>query len=94
MTNKNYEAMIVFSLRNGEDAVKELVEKFKSMIEENGSIEKVDEWGKRRLAYAINDETDAYYVLYNYSSNSDFPAEFERKLKITDGVLRFLNIAK
>lgn len=92
--NRNYEAMLVFSLRNGDDAAKELVEKFKGMIEKNGTVEKVDEWGKRKLAYPINDETEAYYILVSYSSNTDFPAEFERKLKITDGVLRFLNIAK
>lgn len=92
--NRNYEAMLVFSLRNGDDAVQSLVEKFKGMIEKNGTIDSVDEWGKRKLAYAINDETEAYYVLINYTSNTDFPAEFERKLKITDGVLRFLNIAK
>lgn len=92
--NKNYEAMLVFSLKNGDDAVQELVAKFKDLIEKNGKIETADEWGKRRLAYPINDEIDGYYILINFSAAPDFPAEFERILKITDGVLRYMNIAK
>ena len=92
--NKNYEAMLVFSLKNGDDAVQELVAKFKSMIEKNGTISQADEWGKRKLAYEINDEAEGYYILINFTANSDFPAEFERVLKITDGVLRYMNIAK
>ncbi|MEG1179113.1 MAG: 30S ribosomal protein S6 [Oscillospiraceae bacterium] len=92
--NKNYEAMLVFSLKNGDDAAQELVAKFKAMIEKDGTIGKVDEWGKRKLAYPINDELDGYYILIEFSAAPDFPAEFERVLKITDGVLRFMNIAK
>ncbi len=92
--NRNYEAMLVFSLKNGEESAQELVAKFKELVENNGTIEKFDDWGKRRLAYPINDELDGHYVLINYSAAPDFPAEFERVLKITDGVLRFLNLAK
>ena len=54
-----YEAMVVFSIKNGEDNVKALVEKFKSLIESNGTLEEANEWGKRKLAYEINDETEA-----------------------------------
>lgn len=92
--NKNYEAMLVFSIAGGDDAVQELVAKFKAMIEKDGTLSKIDEWGKRKLAYPINDELEGYYVLIDYSAAPDFPAEFERVLKITEGVLRFLNIAK
>ncbi|MFY9198980.1 MAG: 30S ribosomal protein S6 [Acutalibacteraceae bacterium] len=92
--NRNYEAMLVFSLKNGEESAQELVAKFKELVENNGTIEKFDDWGKRRLAYPINDELDGHYVLINYSAAPEFPAEFERVLKITDGVLRFLNLAK
>lgn len=94
MAAKNYEAMLVFSLKNGEEAANELVEKFKALIEKHGSISNVDIWGKRKLAYDINYETEGYYAVINYSADSEFPAEFERVLKITDGVLRFLNIAE
>lgn len=94
MPVNNYETMLVFSLANGEENVKELVERFRSLVEENGTLESVDEWGKRKLAYPINDEPEGYYVLLNYTSGPDFPAELERIVKITDGVLRSLIVKK
>jgi small subunit ribosomal protein S6 len=90
----NYETMMVFSLKNGEEAAKEMVEKFKAMISENGTVESVDEWGTRKLAYLIDDEAEGYYVLYNFVSGPDFPAELERRASITDGVLRSMVIRK
>lgn len=86
--------MVVFSTKAGDEAVAELVAKFKDMIEANGTLAEVDEWGKRKLAYAINYETEGYYVVYTFESKPDFPAEFDRVLNITDGVLRSLVIAK
>ena len=90
----SYEAVIVISLKLGEEAVNETVKKFKELIEKNATVEKVDEWGKRRLAYPINKETDAYYVLFNFKSDAEFPAELDRITKITDGVLRSMIIKK
>ena len=93
--NAKYEAMVVFSLAKGEDAVKELIEKLKAQIEENATLESVDEsWGKRKLAYPINDELDGYYVIYTFESSPAYPAEFTRKVNITDGVLRSLVTVK
>lgn len=92
--NATYETMVVFSMTNGEDAVKALVEKFKGMIAAAGTVESVDEWGKRKLAYPINDETEGYYVLYTYTCEPGFPAELDRVFKITDGVLRSLITVK
>ena len=93
--NAKYEAMVVFSLAKGEDAVKELIEKFKAQIEENATLESVDEsWGKRKLAYPINDELDGYYVIDTFESTPAYPAEFTRKVNITDGVLRSLVTVK
>ena len=94
MATNKYEAMLVFSVVNGEEATTALVEKFKALIAENGTVENVDDWGKRRLAYLINDEEDGYYVLYNHTCEAGFPAELERVLRITDGVLRSLVIKK
>ncbi|MBQ0135184.1 MAG: 30S ribosomal protein S6 [Oscillospiraceae bacterium] len=91
---KNYEAMLVFSLKNGEDAVKANFEKFKTLIEKNGTIGNVDEWGTRKLAYAINYESEGYYYVVDFSAEPDFIAELERILGITDGVLRFLTTTK
>ena len=90
----SYEAVIVISLKAGEEAVAETVKKFKELIEKNATMESVDEWGKRRLAYPINKETDAYYVLFNFKSDAEFPAELDRITKITDGVLRSMIIKK
>lgn len=89
-----YESVFVFSVAAGEEKAAELNEKFKALIEANGTLESVDEWGKRKLAYAINDEADGFYVLYNFESAPDFPAELDRIAKITDGVLRTLIIKK
>ncbi len=85
-----YEAMIIYSLKEGEDKVKELTEKFKAMIEANGTVESVSEWGKKKLAYEIDDQSEGWYVLYNFECKPDFPAELDRVLKITDGVMRSL----
>lgn len=90
----SYEAVFIFSLNLGEEGVPAMVEKFKTLIAENSEIGEIDEWGKRRLAYPIEDETEGYYVLYNFVSGPEFPAELERISKITDGVLRSMVVRK
>ena len=86
--NDKYETVMIFNTKNGDEAVKALVEKFTALIEKHGTLETVEEWGKRRLAYPINYETEGYYVLFNFTSSPSFPAELERVLNITDGVMR------
>jgi small subunit ribosomal protein S6 len=93
MSNK-YEAMLIFSVKNGDEAVAALAEKFKALVEANGTLEGIDEWGKRRLAYLIEDEAEGHYVIYNFESAPEFPAELERVAKITEGVLRVMTIRK
>lgn len=90
----SYEAVFIFSVAGEEENVTALVEKFKALIAENAEIGETDEWGKRRLAYPIQDETEGYYVLYNFVSGPDFPAELERISKITEGVLRSMVVRK
>ena len=93
--NAKYEAMVVFSLAKGEDAVKELIEKFKAQIEENATLESVDEsWGKRKLAYPIDDMMEGYYILVNFTAPTEFPAELDRICNISDSVIRSLIVAK
>lgn len=87
---EKYEAVVILNLKNGEENVKSLVEKITDLISTNATLDSVDEWGKRRLAYPIMDEMDGYYVLYHFTSVPSFPAELDRVLKITDGVLRSL----
>lgn len=93
MTNK-YEALMIFSVAGGEEAVNGLKEKFNDLIAKNGAVENVDEWGKRRLAYLINDEAEGFYVFTTFTAEPSFPAELERIAKITDGVLRVMVIKK
>ena len=88
----SYETVLVFSVKDGEEAVAALVDKFKTLIEQNATIGTVDEWGKRRLAYLINDEAEGFYVLVKFQSAPAFPGELDRVVKITDGVLRSLTI--
>ena len=90
---QKYEAMVVISTKQEEDVIKGLVEKFTSLISENGNLISVDEWGKKRLAYMINKETEGYYVLYTFEAKPEFPAELSRRLKITEGLLRSMIIA-
>ncbi len=90
---KKYESLIVISTKQEEDGIKNLVEKFKSLIEANGNIISVDEWGKKRLAYPINKESDGHYVLITFECDASFPVELERVYKITEGLLRTIVIA-
>ena len=87
-----YESVIIISTKLSEEEIKAMVAKFTDLISANGTLEKVDEWGKRRLAYAINYETEGYYVQYNFTSAPDFPAELDRVYGITDGSIRSLTI--
>ena len=71
-----------------------LEKKFREKIASSATLDEVNEWGKRKLAYPINDEPDGYYTLYTFTSTPDVPAEVERVLNITDGVLRSLVTVK
>ena len=90
----NYETVMVISMKQGEEGIQAIVEKFKALIEKHATLLNVDEWGKRRLAYLINKESEGYYVLMNFESEAEFPAELDRVYKITDGVLRSIVVKK
>ena len=83
-----YETMLITSAALDEEA-----SKFKTLIENNGTIDSIDEWGKRRLAYPINDEEEGVYTVINFTSEPSFPAELDRVYKITEGVMRSLIVA-
>ena len=94
MVTSKYEAAMIFSVKEGDEAVAALNEKFQALIAENATVENVDEWGKRKLAYPINYENDGFYVFTTFESAPEFPAELERVAGITDGVLRVMVIKK
>lgn len=89
-----YETMLITTATLDDEATAALVGKFKSLIEANGTIDSIDEWGKRRLAYPINDENEGVYTVINFTCEPDFPAELDRVYKITEGVMRSLIVAK
>ena len=87
-----YENLFIVSLANGEAAAKETVNKFTTLIANNAEIVEVAEWGKRRLAYAINDESEGYYTVVTFKTASDFPAELDRLFNIDENVMRAMTI--
>ena len=89
-----YETIFLIDATYTDEAIAGLVEKFTKLIADNGTIEKVDEWGKRCMAYPINDLPEAYYVLVEFESKADFPAELDRIYQITDGIIRSIIVAK
>ena len=88
-----YEILYIIDPAQGEEGIAALVEKFKGIVENHGTLTSVDEWGKRHLAYPINDLTEGYYVLMTFNAKPEFPRELDRILRITDGVLRSIIVA-
>ena len=88
--SEKYEVMYIISPKLSEEETAAVVEKFKGLVEANGTLEELEEMGKRKLAYEINYLTEGYYVLMKFTSGPDFPAELDRILGITDGILRRL----
>lgn len=89
-----YETIFVLDAALDEEKTNALTEKFKALIAENGTVESVDVWGKRKLAYPIDFKNEGFYVLVNFTSAPEFPKELERIYGITDGVIRTLTVRK
>ncbi len=93
--SENYEVVYIIDPAQGEEAIAATVEKFKALTEQHGcAAVEVEEWGKRRLAYAIDYKTEGYYVLMSFTSDPAFPKELDRILGITEGVLRSMIVRK
>ena len=89
-TTEKYEVLYVLNPNLTEEETQAIVEKFKTLIEQNGTVDEMEEWGKRKLASEINYLTEGYYVLVKFTSGPELPAELDRILGITDGVIRSL----
>ena len=93
--SENYEVVYIIDPAQGEEAIAATMEKFKALTEQHGcTAVEVEEWGKRRLAYAIDYKTEGYYVLMSFTSDPAFPKELDRILGITEGVLRSMIVRK
>ena len=84
----HYETLFIVNATLDEEAIKAVVERFTGIISEHGEIESVNEWGKRHLAYPIEDMEEGYYVLVTFFAGSEFPAELDRLFNINDAILR------
>ncbi len=92
--NGNYEAVYILNPNLSEEQTASLVARFKAVVENNGTVTEVDEWGKRRLAYPIDDLNEGYYVLMTFTAAAAVPQELDRIFRITDGVMRSLIVCK
>ena len=90
----NYEAVLIFKADMQDADRTALLERFKTIISENGEVTDVDDWGKRRLAYEINDLKEGYYYIVNFKSEPDHIREFERRLRLSDFIIRYMVIRK
>ncbi len=90
----NYEAVLVFKPDLADEDRKSLFEGFKSIIEEAGEVTSVDDWGKRKLAYEINYIKEGYYYIVDFKAEADHIREFERRLRISDAIIRYMVIRK
>ena len=88
----SYETMFIVETTKGEEKVAAVVAKFKALIEANAEVESFNEWGKRKLAYPINDLTEGYYVLVNYKAETSFVAELERNFNISEDIMRAMTV--
>ncbi len=88
-----YEIIYIVDPAQGEEGIAALVEKFKGIVDDYGTVSSVDEWGKRRLAYPINDLPEGYYVYMTCEAKPEMPAELDRVFKITDGIMRSIIVA-
>jgi len=89
-----YESIFVISALLDEEKTQEIVTRIKSLVESSGELEKIEEWGRKRLAYEIDDQKEGYYTLLHFSAEPTFPAELERIYKITEGVLKYLIVKR
>ena len=88
----SYETMFIVDVEGGEAAIKATVDKFTGLISSNAELVEATEWGKRRLAYAINDKPEGYYVVVTFKSEPAFPAELDRIYNIDENIMRSMTI--
>ncbi len=87
-----YESVIIINPNVDEEGIKSLIQKFTNLINTDGKLEKVEELGKRKLAYEVQKNKEGSYVVFNFEANSNLIAELERNYRITDEVIKFMTI--
>lgn len=87
-----YESVVIINPNVDEEGIKSLVQKFETLINTDGKVEKAEELGKRRLAYEVKKNKEGYYVIFHFEGNTSLIAELERNYRITDEVIKFMTI--
>ncbi len=91
----NYELLYIIANDISDEAKEAIIAKINAVVTDNGgTVDGVDKWGTKKLAYPINYKTEGYYVLVNFTSEASLPGEVERVMRITDGIMRFLIVKK
>ena len=89
-----YESVIIVNPNVEENALKELIERFQTLINTDGKVEQVNELGKKKLAYEIKKNKEGYYIVYDFEANPKLIAELERNYRITDEIIKFIVVKK
>ena len=87
-----YESVVIINPTVDEEGVKSLVAKFTDLINTDGKVEKVDDLGKRKLAYEVKKQKEGYYQVFNFEANPELIKELERNYRITDEIIKFMTI--
>ncbi len=89
-----YESVVIINPNVEETKLKELIERFQTLINTDGKVEQVNELGKKKLAYEIKKNKEGYYVVYDFEAKPSLIAELERNYRITDEVMKFIVVKK
>ena len=89
-----YESIIIINPNCTDEALKALEEKVTGLINENGKVESVENMGKKKLAYQIKKQSEAFYMLFNFEAKPESIAELERNYRIMDDILKFIVVRK
>ena len=87
-----YESIVIINPNVDEEGIKALISKFSDLINNDGKVEKVDELGKRKLAYEVKKFEEGFYVVFYFEANPDLITELERNYRITDEVIKFMTV--
>lgn len=90
---RDYELLFVINPKLNEEQKAEVIEKIKSIIEADGKVENVDVWGDRKLAYPIEKNVTGYYVVVTFQASADLPKELDRRIKISDDIMRHIIVS-
>ncbi len=88
----SYESLFIVNATLSDDVIAATVDKFTALIADNTTLIDVAKWGRRRLAYPINDMNEGYYVVVTFKSEPAFPNELERLMNINESIIRSLTV--